>query len=82
MRNLVLAALTLAIGTAGAAAAAPSAEIRDAAARVTVIPEARADVAVILVKANPKLPIWITKVGDKILIHGDVGHMVPAVAAD
>jgi hypothetical protein len=33
-------------------------------------------VAVILVKANPRLPIWISKVGDKAMIHGDVGHMI------
>jgi hypothetical protein len=77
MRNLVVTvSVTLMVGAAGAAAAAPSAEVREAAARVTVIPEARADVAVILVKANPRLPIWISKVGDKVVIRGNVGHMI------
>ncbi len=75
MRRWVLAAsLALAVGGAGAAAAAPSAEIREAAVRVTVIPEARSDVAVFLVKANPRLPIWITRVGDKVLVRGNIGH--------
>jgi hypothetical protein len=77
MRNLVLMASTaLAGGVAGAAAAAPSADVREAAARVTVIPEARADVAAFLVKANPRLPIWISKEGDKVVIRGNVGHMI------
>ena len=75
MRNLVLAA-SLLLSAAGAVAASPSVQIRDAAARVTVIPEARADVSVVVIKTNPKLPIWISKVGEKVAIHGDVGHMV------
>ena len=77
MRRLVsTVSLTLMLGAAGAAAAAPSAEVREAAARVTVIPEARSDVAVFLVKANPRLPIWISKVGDKVLVRGNVRHMI------
>ena len=63
-------------GLANAAMAAPSAEIVDAAARVTVIPEARSDVAVFLVKANTRLPIWISRSGDKFVIRGNVGHQV------
>jgi hypothetical protein len=77
MRKLVwAAAVELVIAAAGAAAAAPSAEVRDAAARVTVIPEARPDIAVFLVKANPRLPIWISRVGDKVVIRGNLGHVV------
>jgi hypothetical protein len=77
MRILLLTvSLTLMVGGADAAASAPSAEVREAAARVTVIPEARGDVAVFLIKANPRLPIWISKVGDKVVIRGDVGHMI------
>ena len=41
-----------------------------------MIPESRADVAVFLVKANPRLPIWISKVGDKVVVRGNVGHMI------
>jgi hypothetical protein len=59
---------------AAQALAAPSVEIRDAAARVVIIPEARGDVAASLMKANPKLPIWIGRTGDKVVIHGDLGH--------
>jgi hypothetical protein len=74
----VAASLALMFGAAyaSAAAAAPSAEIREAAARVTVLPEARTDIDVVLIKANARLPIWISKVGDKVVIHGDVGHMI------
>jgi hypothetical protein len=77
MRSLVLmASLTMMVSAAGVAVCAPSAEVRDAAARVIVIPEARADVAVFLIKANPRLPIWINKVGDKVVIRGNVGNMI------
>jgi hypothetical protein len=77
MRKLILTtASMLLVGAAGAATASPSAEVRDAAARVTVIPEARSDVAVFLVKANPRLPIWISKEGDKVVIRGDIRHLI------
>ena len=68
-------------GLAGVAIAAPSAEIVDAAARVTVIPEARPDVAVFLVKANTRLPIWISRNGDKFVVRGNVGHQVTSCSS-
>ncbi len=69
----------LAVGAtaaAQAAVAAPSVQVRGAAARVTIIPEARRDIAVSLTHADPRLPIRITKLGDRIFITGDVGHRV------
>ena len=69
----------LAVGVmavAQVAVAAPSVQVRGAAARVTIIPEARRDIAVSLTHADPRLPIRITKLGDRIFITGDVGHRV------
>ena len=65
-------AVTTMIG-AGAAAAAPNVEIHHAVARVTIIPEARGDVVVSIVKANPRLPLKVTRVGDAVLIDGGLG---------
>ncbi len=69
----------LAVGVmavAQVAVAAPSVQVRGAAVRVTIIPEARRDIAVSLTHADPRLPIRITKLGDRIFITGDVGHRV------
>ena len=70
----LLAAGVMAV--AQVAVAAPSVQVRGAAARVTIIPEARRDIAVSLTHADPRLPIRITKLGDRIFITGDVGHRV------
>ncbi len=72
MRALVgfAAAAGLALGLAGAASAAPSVNIIHAAARVTVIPEARSDVQVQIVHANGALPLNITRNGDQTVVDG------------
>src|SRR5215472_6265653 len=44
---------------AGAAVAAPSVDINHAVARVIVSPEARGDIKVEIVKANPRLPLRV-----------------------
>jgi hypothetical protein len=78
MRNLIgagLAAATLVGG--GAAMAAPGLEIHHAVARVTVIPEARSDVAVTVVRANPRAPLRITRMGDTVVIDGGLGWRSP-----
>lgn len=58
----------------GAAAAAPSVQIKDAVARVTVIPEDRADVKVEFLTTNPSLPLEVRREGDKTIVDGDLGH--------
>jgi hypothetical protein len=74
--------LGLALGLVGGlaayaeAAAAPSVEIRGAAAHVTVVAEARPDIVVTLLRTDPRLPIRIRKLGDKVYITGDVGRRV------
>ncbi|HWA61582.1 MAG TPA: DUF2807 domain-containing protein [Caulobacteraceae bacterium] len=72
MRLAVIFAATAAAGlaTAASAAAEPSLEIRHAAVRVVVMPEARADVMVEVLKANPRLPLYIDRVGDQVIVDG------------
>lgn len=61
--------------------ASPSVEIRGAAVRVVVIPEARSRIAVSVIKANPLIPLKITRRGDKVTIRGDVSHQVSGCPA-
>jgi hypothetical protein len=73
--GLVCAAAALA--TAGAAAAAgPSVEIRDAVARVTIVPEDRTDVKVEMLTTNPSLPLEVRTSGSMTLISGDLAHRI------
>jgi hypothetical protein len=65
-----LAALTLA---AGSAAAAPSVEIRHAAARVVVIPEPRRDVAV-TIQPGRHLPLRVSHFAGRTYVDGDLGR--------
>lgn len=61
MRMLLAVGLTAAaLLPPGAAAAAPSVDIRNAVADVIVLPEARNDVSVVVIRANPRLPLRIT----------------------
>jgi hypothetical protein len=70
------AALAGALVAASAASAAPGVDIRYAAARVTVIPEARSDVQVYVARGNDKLPLTVTRQGDQVVIEGNL-HMRP-----
>jgi hypothetical protein len=56
--------------------AAPSLDIRGVAARVTVIPEARGDIAVVVVQGGARLPIRMRRTGDQLHLTGDVGHRI------
>lgn len=57
-------------GFAGAAAAEPSVKVKDAVARVVVIPEARGDVKVEFLTTNQSLPLKIRQNGDQTIIDG------------
>jgi hypothetical protein len=74
--SLFAGALTTCLAASGNTVAAPSLQVRGAAARLTIIPEVRPDIAVSLTHADPRLPIRITRLGDRIFITGDVGHRV------
>jgi len=68
-----LGVAAVALMAAGATQAAPGVDIRGAIARVTVIPEARSDVAVFVTKANARLPLKISRFGDRVVVDGGLG---------
>jgi hypothetical protein len=72
---LALAAGLGAVG-AGAAAASPGIEIRDAVARVVVIPEDRSDVKVETLTTNRDLPLEIRQDGAGVVIDGHLRHRI------
>ena len=75
--TISLLALSLGLIGAGAASATPSVHIEHAVARVTIIPEARGDIQVSVVKANPRLPLRVTKTGDVVTVDGGLGLRSP-----
>ncbi|WP_293902331.1 DUF2807 domain-containing protein [Phenylobacterium sp.] len=75
MRLQIALLVAAAAFTAGAAQAA-SVEIRDAAARVTVVPEDRNDVKVEIVAPNARLPLTVRTEGDRTVIDGDLYHRI------
>jgi hypothetical protein len=79
-----LAVAGLAISTlawAGTASAA-SVEVKDAVARVTVIPEARSDIKVEMLTTNPSLPIEVRTMGDRVIVDGRLGHRIRSCHSD
>ncbi|MBO9547341.1 DUF2807 domain-containing protein [Caulobacter sp.] len=73
MRALTtLAVLAAAVSAAGVAQAAPSVKIKDAVARVVVIPENRSDVKVEFLTTNASLPLSVSKNGDGVVVDGDL----------
>ena len=73
---LTLGVSGAALAAVAAAYAAPSVEIRGAAARVQVIPESRNDIQVTLIHADPRLPIRLRRLGDRLYVTGDVAHRI------
>jgi hypothetical protein len=65
-----------ALCAAGAAAAGPSVEIRDAVARVTVVPEDRTDVKVEMLTTNASLPLEVRTSGSETVISGNLAHRI------
>lgn len=73
--SLMLPAAVAACAVAGAANAA-SVEIKDAVARVTVVPENRADVKVEFLTTNPRLPLQVRSFGGRTIVDGDLGRRI------
>lgn len=70
---VLAAAVSAASLTTGAAAsAAPSVKIKDAVARVVVIPENRSDVKVEFLTTNNALPLEVRKDGDEVIVDGNL----------
>ncbi len=73
MRALTtLALVAAAVSAASAASAAPGVKIKDAVARVVVIPENRSDVKVEFLTTNPSLPLTVRQNGDEVIVDGDL----------
>ena len=73
---MIFAGLGLVLAAGSAQAASPRVEIKDAVARVTVIPEARADIKVEFLTTNPSLPMQVRAQGDKVIVDGDLDHKI------
>lgn len=67
-----LAVLAAAVAAAGVAQAEPSVKIKDAVARVVIIPENRPDIKVEFLTTNASLPLTVRNEGDKVVIDGDL----------
>ena len=71
MRQLIGLGMTAAAMIAATSASAASLEIRDAVVRVTIVPEARSDVVVQVVRTNPKLPLRVNgDGGGRVVVDG------------
>lgn len=73
--------LTTAIAAAGltlwaGAASAASLEIKDAVARVVVIPEARSDIKVEVTNSNANLPLEVRSHGDRTIVDGGLDRRI------
>jgi DNA-binding transcriptional regulator YdaS (Cro superfamily) len=68
-------AATAALMSAGAAQAA-SIEIKDAVARVTVVPEDRKDIKIEVIRPNGQLPLTVRSLGDRTILDGDLDRRI------
>ena len=74
--RLQIALLAAAAALSAGAAQAASIEIKDAVARVTVVPEDRKDIKVEVLTPNPKLPLTVRSLGDRTILDGDLGRRI------
>lgn len=73
---MIAAGLGVALTAGVAQAAPPRVEIKDAVARVTVIPENRSDIRVEFLSTNAKLPLQLRTQNGKVLIDGDLDRKI------
>ena len=71
MRALIALLAAVAAGSVAGGARAANVEIKDAVARVTVVPENRADIRVEVLVRNPRLPLKVRE-GRRMIIAGNV----------
>jgi hypothetical protein len=67
---VIIASFGVLLAASTAQAASPEVEIKDAVARVTVIPEARSDVKVEFLSTNPQLPLEVRTQNGKVIVDG------------
>lgn len=70
--RLPMAVLAASVALMGGAAQAASVEVKDAVARVTVVPENRSDIKVEFLTRNGRLPLQIRTAGGRTIIDGDL----------
>ena len=70
--RLQIALLAAAAALSAGAAQAASVEIKDAVARVTVVPGNRSDIKVEIVRPNSRLPLQVRTMGDRTIVDGDL----------
>lgn len=68
--------ITVAAVLAAGSAEAASIEVRDAVARVTVVPEARTDIKVKVTRPNASVPLTIRILGDRTILDGDLDRKI------
>ncbi len=73
---MIIAGFGVLLSAGAAQAAAPQVEIKDAVARVTVIPEARSDIKVEILTTNGKLPLQVRTAGGKVTIDGGLDRKI------
>lgn len=74
--RLSMAILAASAAAWAGAAQAASVEIRDAVARVTVVPQDRADVKVEIIKAHPELPLSVETTAGRTIIDGGLRRKI------
>ncbi len=73
MRTMTaVAVLAAALSAAGAASASPNLKIKDAVARVVIIPENRTDIKVETLTTNASLPLTVRTNGEEVIVDGDL----------
>jgi hypothetical protein len=71
----------LALAAADPVTAAVALQVRGAAAQIVIVPEARRDIKVVVLRSNPRLPLRVRTVGARIIITGDVNRRVRSCGA-
>jgi len=68
--------IALVAALAAGSAQSATVEIREAVARVTVIPEARSDIKIQIIRPNGSLPLTVRTMGDRTILDGDLGRRI------
>jgi hypothetical protein len=76
MRISPLLAASAAVALAASAASAASVEVKDAVARVTVIPENRTDIKIDVIRANSQLPLEVRTFAGRTIVDGRLGRRI------
>jgi hypothetical protein len=76
MRISLLLAASAAAALAACAASAASVEVKDAVARVTVIPENRTGIKIDVIQANSRLPLEVRTFAGRTIVDGRLGRRI------